>query len=45
MQEIMSANLGITPVQIGIKATTSEALGFTGRKEGIVAIAMVSVEI
>ena len=44
MQEIMAANLGITPLQIGIKATTSEAMGFTGRKEGIVAIAMVSVE-
>ena len=45
MQEIMSTSLGIFPTQIGIKATTSEAMGFTGRKEGIVAIAIVSVEI
>ena len=45
MQEIMAANLGITPSQIGIKATTSEAMGFTGRKEGIVAIAMASIEL
>jgi 2-C-methyl-D-erythritol 2,4-cyclodiphosphate synthase len=45
MQEIVSANLGITPQQVGIKATTSELMGFTGRKEGIVAIAMVSVEL
>ena len=45
MQEIIAANLGITPQQVGIKATTSELMGFTGRKEGIVAIAMVSVEI
>ena len=45
MQEIIAANLGITPVQVGIKATTSEAMGFTGRKEGIVAIAMVSIEL
>ena len=44
MQEIIAANLGITPQQVGIKATTSELMGFTGRKEGIVAIAMVSVE-
>ncbi|MEI6082986.1 MAG: 2-C-methyl-D-erythritol 2,4-cyclodiphosphate synthase [Verrucomicrobiota bacterium] len=45
MQEIMAANLGIRPDQIGIKATTSELMGFTGRKEGVVAIAMVSVEL
>jgi 2-C-methyl-D-erythritol 2,4-cyclodiphosphate synthase len=44
MQEIIAASLGITPSQVGIKATTSEALGFTGRKEGIVSIAMASVE-
>jgi 2-C-methyl-D-erythritol 2,4-cyclodiphosphate synthase len=44
MQEIIGANLRITPEQVGIKATTSELMGFTGRKEGIVAIAMVSVE-
>jgi 2C-methyl-D-erythritol 2,4-cyclodiphosphate synthase len=41
----MAGNLGITPSQIGIKATTSELMGFTGRKEGIVAIAIASVEI
>lgn len=45
MQEIIGANLGITGQQVGIKATTSELMGFTGRKEGIVAIAMVSVEL
>ncbi len=45
MQELISTNLGITPLQIGIKATTSEAMGFTGRKEGIVAIAIVSIEL
>lgn len=44
MQEILGKNLGITPMQVGIKATTSELMGFTGRKEGIVAIAIVSVE-
>jgi 2-C-methyl-D-erythritol 2,4-cyclodiphosphate synthase len=45
MQEIIGANLGIRPDQVGIKATTSELMGFTGRKEGVVAIAMASVEI
>ena len=45
MQAIMAGHLGVRPDQIGIKATTSELMGFTGRKEGVVAIAMVSVEI
>ena len=44
MQEILSKNLGIAPSAVGIKATTSELMGFTGRKEGIVAIAVASVE-
>jgi len=44
MQEMLSKNMGVTPTQIGIKATTSELMGFTGRKEGIVAIAIASVE-
>jgi 2-C-methyl-D-erythritol 2,4-cyclodiphosphate synthase len=44
MQEIIGKNLGITPTQVGIKATTSELMGFTGRKEGVVAIAIASVE-
>jgi 2-C-methyl-D-erythritol 2,4-cyclodiphosphate synthase len=44
MQRTMAKNLGITAAQIGIKATTSELMGFTGRKEGIVAIAIASVE-
>jgi 2-C-methyl-D-erythritol 2,4-cyclodiphosphate synthase len=45
MQEIIAANLGINPEQVGIKATTSELMGFTGRNEGIVAIAIASVEL
>ncbi|HUK83916.1 MAG TPA: 2-C-methyl-D-erythritol 2,4-cyclodiphosphate synthase [Verrucomicrobiae bacterium] len=45
MQEILAKNLEVAPSQVGIKATTSELMGFTGRKEGIVAIAIVSVEI
>ena len=44
MQQAMAARLKIAPEQLGIKATTSEWLGFTGRKEGILAIAVASVE-
>ena len=45
MQEILGENLGVAPSAVGIKATTSELMGFTGRKEGIVVIAIASVEI
>jgi 2-C-methyl-D-erythritol 2,4-cyclodiphosphate synthase len=45
MQEVLAKNLDVTPSQVGIKATTSELMGFTGRKEGIVAIAIASVEL
>lgn len=45
MQEIIGANLGIPAERVGIKATTSELMGFTGRKEGIVAFAIASVEL
>jgi 2-C-methyl-D-erythritol 2,4-cyclodiphosphate synthase len=44
MQEILGRNLGVAPSAVGIKATTSELMGFTGRKEGIVVIAIASVE-
>jgi 2-C-methyl-D-erythritol 2,4-cyclodiphosphate synthase len=44
MQEVLGRNLGVAPATVGIKATTSELMGFTGRKEGIVAIAIASVE-
>ena len=44
MQEMIGKNLGIAPSAVGIKATASELMGFTGSKEGIVAIAIASVE-
>lgn len=37
--------LALDPSRIGLKATTSEGLGFTGRKEGIVAHALVTVQL
>lgn len=39
MQMVMAEILGISPDRVSIKATTSERLGFTGRGEGIAALA------
>lgn len=41
MRKAISDVTGITADNIGIKATTTEKLGFTGREEGIVAMAVV----
>lgn len=43
MQQVMADVLGISPDDISIKATTTERLGFEGRKEGITAYATVLV--
>jgi 2-C-methyl-D-erythritol 2,4-cyclodiphosphate synthase len=40
MRANIAAALGIAPAQISIKATTSEKLGFVGRKEGASAFAV-----
>ena len=45
MKEVIARTLGIAGTRIAIKATTSEQLGFTGREEGIVAMASASVEL
>jgi len=45
MRERLSAILGITRDRIGIKATTSEKLGFTGRREGLVAMVTATVRL
>lgn len=40
----ISNTLGILADQIGVKATTTEHLGFTGREEGIAATAIVLIK-
>ena len=43
MKNTISSIVNTGPDSIGVKATTTEKLGFTGREEGIVAIAVVLI--
>ena len=44
MRQRVATALGVSTGAIGIKATTTEGLGFEGRKEGIAAQAVVLIE-
>ncbi len=43
MQARLAEIMGVTPDRVSVKATTSERLGFTGRREGIAATAIATL--
>jgi 2-C-methyl-D-erythritol 4-phosphate cytidylyltransferase/2-C-methyl-D-erythritol 2,4-cyclodiphosphate synthase len=43
MRKEIGRILGIDPGRVGVKATTTETLGFTGRREGIAAMASATI--
>ncbi len=45
MRERLAAALGLEASRVGVKATTNEAMGFVGRREGIAAIAVAAVDV
>jgi 2-C-methyl-D-erythritol 4-phosphate cytidylyltransferase/2-C-methyl-D-erythritol 2,4-cyclodiphosphate synthase len=45
MKAVIADACGITPARVAIKATTSEKLGFTGRAEGLMAMATATIEL
>lgn len=45
MKKNLAEALRLKPQRVGVKATTNERMGFVGRREGIAALAVASVEL
>ena len=45
MRNAIAAAAGIAPSQVSIKATTTERLGFVGRREGLAAQAVATIRL
>lgn len=45
MREVIAADLGVALDRINIKATTTEGMGYIGRKEGIAVYAVVLIQL
>ena len=45
MKQRIATALGVSPKQIGVKATTNEKMGFAGREEGIAAMAVAAIDL
>ena len=45
MRKVLADDLGVLIDQVSIKATTTEGMGFTGRKEGVAALASALVSL
>lgn len=44
MREVIAESLGLSQGQVNIKSKTSDGMGFTGRGEGIAALAIATIE-